>query len=247
MTNTPAAIELHDVHKSFGAQHVLRGMTLRVAEGETVVVLGRSGIGKSVMLRLLVGLEKPDSGSVSIHGQDITALRGNALNQMRAKIGFLFQDAALYDSLTVEENVAFPIRHRSDVAKPEKRGRVKELLSFVGMEQAAKKMPADISGGMRKRVGLARALALDPDILLFDEPTSALDPITAREIEDLILKLQQERHVTSLVVTHDIRGAGHYANRMAFVDRGTIAAVGTLDELRQSRHPFVSEFLREAL
>jgi phospholipid/cholesterol/gamma-HCH transport system ATP-binding protein len=247
MTAMPVVIDLHDVHKSFGAQQVLRGLTLSVADGETVVVLGRSGIGKSVMLRLLVGLDTPDSGSVCIHGQDITALRGDALSDARAKIGFLFQDSALYDSLTVEENVAFPIRHRRDVAKADKHGRVKELLSFVGMEQEATKMPADLSGGMKKRVGLARALALDPDILLFDEPTSALDPITAGEIEDLICKLQKERHVTSLVVTHDIRGAGHYANRMAFVDQGTIAAVGTLDQLRQSRHPFVTEFLREAL
>ena len=241
------AIELRDVHKRFGSQEVLKGVNLRIADGETVVVMGRSGIGKSVMLRLLVGLEKPDQGSVHIHGEDITNLRGDALNAVRSRIGFLFQEAALYDSLTVAENVAFPIRHRSGARAPEKKDRVRELLSFVGMENDGRKKPSDISGGMKKRVGLARALALDPDILLFDEPTSALDPITAREIEDLILKLQKERHVTSLVVTHDIRGARHYANRMAFVDQGTIAAIGTLDELRSSRHPFVTEFLREAL
>jgi phospholipid/cholesterol/gamma-HCH transport system ATP-binding protein len=242
-----AAIELRDLYKRYGSQQVLCGLNLSITEGETVVVLGRSGTGKSVTLRLIVGLDQPDSGSVKVHGQEITSLKGDALNAARSKIGFLFQDAALYDSLTVAENVAFPIRHRSDVAKPEKHGRVQELLSFVGMEKDAAKMPADISGGMKKRVGLARALALDPDILLFDEPTSALDPITAREIEDLILKLQKERHVTSLVVTHDIRGARHYANRMAFVDKGAIAAIGTLEELRANRHPFVTEFLREAL
>lgn len=247
MSATAPAIELRDLHKSFGTQQVLKGLSLAIAEGETVVVLGRSGTGKSVMLRLIVGLEHPDSGTVRIHGQDITGLRGDQLNAVRSKIGFLFQDAALYDSLTVEENVAFPIRHRSDVATPAKKDRVKEVLSFVGMEKDASKMPSDISGGMKKRVGLARALALEPDILLFDEPTSALDPITAREIEDLILKLQKERHVTSLVVTHDIRGARHYANRMAFVDQGTIAAAGTIEELKKSAHPFVSEFLREAL
>lgn len=247
MNATTAAIELVDVHKRFGTQEVLKGVHLTIAEGETVVVLGRSGTGKSVMLRLLVGLDQADSGSVRIHGQEISGLRGDELNAVRSRIGFLFQESALYDSLTVEDNVAFPIRHRRDVAKPERKDRVRELLSFVGMDNAARKMPSEISGGMRKRVGLARALALDPDILLFDEPTSALDPITAREIEDLILKLQKERHVTSLVVTHDIRGARHYANRMAFVDQGTIAAIGTLDELRKSAHPFVSEFLREAL
>jgi phospholipid/cholesterol/gamma-HCH transport system ATP-binding protein len=247
MSDAPAALELTDVHKTYGTQHVLRGLNLRLSEGETVVVLGRSGTGKSVMLRIIAGLEKPDSGSVKVHGQEITGLKLDALNGVRTKIGFLFQDAALYDSLTVADNVAFPIRHRSDVAKPAKKDRVRELLSFVGMEKDAHKMPADISGGMRKRVGLARALALDPDILLFDEPTSALDPITAREIEDLVLKLQKERHVTSLVVTHDIRGARHYANRMAFVDNGVIAGIGTLEELRASRHPFVTEFLREAL
>jgi phospholipid/cholesterol/gamma-HCH transport system ATP-binding protein len=242
-----AAIEVLNAHKSFGRQHVLKGIDLTINEGETVVVLGRSGTGKSVMLRLIIGLEKPDSGTIKVHGQDITGLELDELNVVRSKVGFLFQDAALYDSLTVEDNVAFPIRHRRDRAAPEKQGQVKELLSFVGMEQEGAKMPSDLSGGMKKRVALARALALDPDILLFDEPTSALDPITAREIEELILKLQRERHVTSLVVTHDIRGARHYANRMAFVDQGTIAAIGTIDELRQSRSPFVSEFLREAL
>lgn len=246
MTAAPAIV-LKDVHKRFGTQEVLKGLNLTINQGETVVVLGRSGTGKSVMLRMIVGLEKPDSGSVQIHGQEISGLRLDELNAVRSKIGFLFQDAALYDSLSVEDNVAFPIRHRSDVGKPEKQNRVSELLSFVGMEKDAKKMPSDISGGMKKRVGLARALALDPDILLFDEPTSALDPITAHEIEELILKLQKERHVTSLVVTHDIRGARHYANRMAFVDQGTIAAIGTLEELKADKHPFVSEFLREAL
>jgi len=209
--------------------------------------MGRSGTGKSVTLRMLVGLEWPDTGSVCVHGEDITRLRGDALNSIRARIGFLFQEAALYDSMSVADNVAFPIRHRADKSKPAKRDHVRELLSFVGMENEGGKMPADLSGGMKKRVALARALALDPDILLFDEPTSALDPITAHEIEDLILKLQKERKVTSLVVTHDIRGARHYANRMAFVDQGVIAAIGTLEELRASRHPFVVEFLREAL
>jgi phospholipid/cholesterol/gamma-HCH transport system ATP-binding protein len=247
MSETPAAIALHDVHKRFGSQEVLKGMSLTVSEGETVVVMGRSGTGKSVTLRMLVGLERPDSGSVCVHGEEITHLRGDALNGIRARIGFLFQEAALYDSMSVADNVAFPIRHRADKGKPAKRDQVRELLSFVGMENEGGKIPADLSGGMKKRVALARALALDPDILLFDEPTSALDPITAHEIEDLILKLQKERKVTSLVVTHDIRGARHYANRMAFVDQGVIAAIGTLEELRASRHPFVVEFLREAL
>lgn len=244
---TAKALEMIGVHKRFGQQTVLKGLDLSIDEGETVVVLGRSGTGKSVMLRLLVGLETPDAGSIRVHGEEITGLRLDELNAARSKIGFLFQDAALYDSLTVAENVNFPIRHRRDQPKSASQDRIHELLSFVGMENDAKKMPSEISGGMKKRVGLARALALDPDILLFDEPTSALDPITAREIEDLILKLQQERHVTSLVVTHDIRGARHYANRMAFVDQGTIAVIGTMDELRRSRHPFVTEFLREAL
>ena len=167
-------------------------------------MLGRSGTGKSVLLRLIIGLEKPDSGSVRIHGQDIAGLALDQLGEIRKKMGFLFQHAALYDSLTVEQNVAFPLQHhKKKMSKSEQGDRVKELLAEVGMEGDLEKMPSDISGGMQKRVGLARALALEPDILLLDEPTAGLDPISAAEIDDLVLKLQEEHHMASIVVTHD--------------------------------------------
>jgi phospholipid/cholesterol/gamma-HCH transport system ATP-binding protein len=248
---TPA-IELRDLRKQFGDQVVLNGITLRVDAGETVAVLGRSGTGKSVLLKLLVGLQKPDSGVIRIRGQEIAALAEPALNAVRAGIGFLFQEAALYDSLDVGDNVAFPLRHRPvngdrgagdppDVAQ-----RVTELLSFVGLEDARAKMPAALSGGMKKRVGLARALALQPDILLFDEPTSALDPITASEIEALILRLRKEQHVASVVVTHDLRSARRIGDRLAFIHKGVFVFDGPPDALKESKHPFVTQFLQEA-
>jgi len=189
------------------------------------------------LLKLIVGLQKPDSGSICIHGKDLTGLSMNQLNEVRKKIGFLFQDAALYDSLTVEENVAFPLRRHTRLSKRERRGKVHELLSSVGMEQDSSKMPSNISGGMQKRVGLARALALDPDILLFDEPTAGLDPITAAEIDELILKLQKERKVASIVVTHDIHGAQMVSDRVALLREGHILIEGTFDTLQQSTDP----------
>src|SRR6201993_3721659 len=200
-------VQVRSLRKSFGEQTVLNGINLEVAHGETLSVLGRSGTGKSVLLKLIIGLHKPDSGSIRVHGQEITGLPLKPLNETRKKVGFLFQQAALYDSLTVEENVAFPLRRHPKISDDERKERVRELLTSVGMDQDAHKMPAEISGGMQKRWGLARALALAPDILLFDEPTAGLDPITAAEIDDLILRLQKERKMTSVIVTHDIHGA----------------------------------------
>src|SRR6202521_431580 len=183
---------LRDVDKSFGAQHVLDGISLTVVRGETLAVLGRSGTGKSVLLKLIIGLEKMDSGSIRIQGQEISGLALNEMNRLRIKMGFLFQQAALYDSLTVEQNVAFPLERHTKMSASERSARVKELLSSVGMERDLTKLPSDISGGMQKRVGLARALALQPEILLLDEPTAGLAPIASGEIDDLILSLQKE-------------------------------------------------------
>ncbi|HXN46630.1 MAG TPA: ATP-binding cassette domain-containing protein, partial [Bryobacteraceae bacterium] len=203
-----AAVAVEGLQKSFGSQKVLNGITLTVFRGETLAVLGRSGTGKSVLLKLIVGLQKPDSGSVCIHGQDIAGLSLDRLGEIRKKIGFLFQHAALYDSLTVEQNVAFPLEHhRKEMSKSERSDRVRELLAEVGMEGNLGKMPSDLSGGMQKRVGLARALALEPDILLLDEPTAGLDPISSGEIDDLVLKLQQQYRMASIVVTHDLHSA----------------------------------------
>ncbi len=233
------------LRKSFGEQRVLNGVDLTVAKGETVAVMGRSGTGKSVLLKLLVGLQAPDAGSISIQGEEITSLGIDRLNEIRKKVGFLFQQAALYDSLTVEENVAFPLSRHTQLSATERKDRVDELLKSVDMQEGLQKLPSEISGGMQKRVGLARALALDPEILLFDEPTAGLDPITAREIGDLIVKLQRERQVSSIVVTHDVQGAKVFSDRMLFMNEGTVVAEGTFDELQDSGESFVAEFLKE--
>jgi phospholipid/cholesterol/gamma-HCH transport system ATP-binding protein len=240
-----AAIVVQGLHKTFGSQTVLNGIDLKIAPRETVAVLGRSGTGKSVLLKLIVGLQKPDSGSVQIHGKDITNLSLDELNDIRKKIGFLFQEAALYDSLTLEENVAFPLRRHNKISEKEQKDRVKELLSEVGMEKDSNKLPSQISGGMKKRAGMARALALDPDILLFDEPTAGLDPITAGEIEELILKLKEEREIASVMVTHDMHSAKAVSDRLALIHEGDILIEGTFDDLKNSDDPFVSQFLRE--
>ena len=239
-------IVIRDLHKSFGSQAVLNGIDLIAEPAETVVVLGRSGTGKSVLLKLMVGLQQPDSGSIRIHGQEIAGLATNRLNEIRKKIGFLFQQAALYDSLTVEENVAFPLRRHTALGDSERKDKVRALLESVGLEKDLAKMPSDISGGMQKRVGLARALALDPDILLFDEPTSGLDPITAAEIGELIVKLKKERNLTSIVVTHDVHGAKSFADRVILLREGAVVIDGSFTELEQSRDPFVLRFLKDA-
>jgi phospholipid/cholesterol/gamma-HCH transport system ATP-binding protein len=243
LINTEPVVNVKGLCKSFEQQVVLRGIDLQVARGETLAVLGRSGTGKSVLLKLIIGLQKPDAGSIQIHGQEVTGLDRKQLNEIRKKIGFLFQQAALYDSLTVEENVAFPLRRHTQMSDAERGERVKELLSSVGMEKDLGKMPADISGGMKKRVGLARALALEPDIMLFDEPTAGLDPITSGEINQLVLKLQKERNTASIVVTHDMHSARTISDRLALINEGTILIEGTFADLQKSQDKIVEEFL----
>jgi phospholipid/cholesterol/gamma-HCH transport system ATP-binding protein len=241
-----APLVVTGLHKSFGSQNVLDGVNLTADRGQTMVVLGRSGTGKSVLLKLIVGLQKPDSGSIRIHGQEIAGLARDQLNEIRKKIGFLFQQAALYDSLTVEENVAFPLERHTTLSGGERHEKARGLLASVGMERDLTKMPSDISGGMQKRVGLARALALDPDLLLFDEPTSGLDPITAAEIGELIMKLKKERNLTSIVVTHDVHGAKSFADRVVLLREGKVVIDGPFPELERSRDPFVVQFLKDA-
>lgn len=234
------------LRKSFGTQEVLKGIDLTVSKGEILAVLGKSGTGKSVLLRLLIGLEKSDSGSIRINGQEITGLPMDPLNEIRKKIGFLFQQAALYDSLTIAENVAFPLKRNTRMSESERTDRVRELLLSVGLDKDLEKMPSDISGGMRKRVGLARALALDPEIILFDEPTAGLDPITAAEIGTLIKKLRDERKMTSIVVTHDMHAAQYFSDRLVMLKEGEILIAGTYSELHNSKDPFVAQFLSDA-
>ena len=243
--NHNPAIRVRGLSKSFGGQRVLRQIDLEVARGETLTVLGRSGTGKSVMLKLVIGLQRPDSGEVEINGERITTMPLDDLNRVRKGMGFLFQGAALYDSLTVEENVAFPLRRHAAMTDDQRHQRVGELLSRVGMEEARKKMPADLSGGMKKRVGLARALALDPRIMLLDEPTAGLDPITASEINKLIRELQRERSISSIVVTHDMRSVEDVADRVAMLNEGRILIDGTLGDLKHCGDPLVSKFIHE--
>lgn len=237
-----ASIVIHDLHKAFGEQVVLNGINFRVEHGETLVVLGRSGTGKSVLLKLMIGLQMPDSGFIQIAGQKIGEADEVQLNQLRKRMGFLFQHAALYDSLTVQENIAFPLARHSDLSPEERKNRAKELLASVGMEKDLDKMPSEISGGMQKRVGLARAMALDPEILLFDEPTAGLDPITSAEIGKLIVEHRDQRGVTSVVVTHDVRGAKVFSDHFLVIDKGNVLIEGAFADLQKSDDPVVSQF-----
>jgi phospholipid/cholesterol/gamma-HCH transport system ATP-binding protein len=238
------AIDIQAVTKSFGTQKVLDGVSFQVHRGETRAVLGRSGTGKSVLLRIIVGLQTPDSGAAMILGKNMATATAEEISEVRTQMGFLFQHAALYDSLTIQQNVAFPlVHHRRDLSDAERRDRVDALLQEVGLDGHSDKMPADISGGMQKRVGLARALALDPLILLLDEPTAGLDPISSGEIDELILKLQEQHQMASIVVTHDMISAKTIASRIALMDKGKVVIEGSFDDLQKSDDKFVSQFL----
>jgi phospholipid/cholesterol/gamma-HCH transport system ATP-binding protein len=238
------AIVIQEVTKSFGSQRVLDGVSFNVRRGETLAVLGRSGTGKSVLLKIIVGLQSPDSGAALILGTNMTSASEAEIAAARKQMGFLFQHAALYDSLTIEENVAFPLlHHRADLSQSERQDRVRDLLQEVGLDGHLDKMPSDISGGMQKRVGLARALALDPVILLLDEPTAGLDPISSGEIDELVLNLQKKHQLASIVVTHDMVSAKTIATRIALMDNGKIVIEGTFDDLQKSDESFVSQFL----
>ncbi len=244
--NQHEQIVVKDLHKAFGDRTVLEGIDLEVARGETLAVLGRSGTGKSVLLKLIIGLQAPDSGSVRISGHEIRGLDVKRINEVRRRIGFLFQHAALYDSLTAGENVSFPLRRHTAMSLAETRDRARELLASVGMDREGDKLPSEISGGMQKRVGLARALALDPDILLFDEPTAGLDPITAAEIARLILDLKNKREMTAVVVTHDLRNAKVISDRMVLLHEGKVRVQGVFADLEKSRDPFVMRYLADS-
>ena len=239
----PAAIDLRDVRKSFEGKRVLDGISLRIRKGETLAVLGPSGGGKTVLLKHLVGLLKPDAGRVEVAGVDLAAVDLEELNEVRTRIGYLFQGAALLNSLTVFENVALPMRERGDSDEENLAKEVAERLDWVGLKDSGDKLPAELSGGMRKRAGLARALMGRPEILLYDEPTSGLDPPGAAGIGDLILRLQERLGVTSVVVTHDIDLAFRVSNRLAMLKDGAICKLGSPDEFRNSEDPGIRSFI----
>ena len=236
-------IEVKNLTKRYGGNVVLDDVSLSFAEGTTTVILGGSGSGKTVFMKHLIGLNKPDSGQVLIDGQDLVPMGQNELDVLRRKFGMVFQGAALFDSMTVGENCAFPLREHEKLPEAEIRRRVDERLAQVGLEGAAAKFPAELSGGMRKRVGLARALMLDPKIVLYDEPTTGLDPITTDSVDEMILEAAKKFKVTSVVISHDIGSAFKVANQLAVLYKGKFVATGPPEEVRASEHPFVKKFL----
>jgi phospholipid/cholesterol/gamma-HCH transport system ATP-binding protein len=236
-------IKLVDLHKSFGSQKVLNGLDIEIGDGRTTVIIGRSGGGKSVLLKHIIGLIRPDRGQVLIDGVDITKLNDRDLNEVRKKFGMLFQEAALFDSMTVGENVAFPLREHTSMAEHEIRETVAERLRSVGLTGVESKIPSELSGGMRKRVGLARAIAMNPQIVLFDEPTTGLDPVMTEAINRLIIDTQKRFNLTCVVISHDIRSIFEIGHAIAMLYEGKIIAYGTPEELRASRDPVIVQFL----
>jgi phospholipid/cholesterol/gamma-HCH transport system ATP-binding protein len=241
---TGPVVVLDHVSKSFGAEVVLEDVSFDIERGRAFCLLGRSGTGKSVTLKHVVGLVKPDRGRVIVEGHDVPTLPRARLNELRKRIGFLFQDAALFDSISVGENVAFPLRRHTRMTDSAIRARARDGLAEVGLGDEYDKMPGDLSGGMRKRAGLARAMALDPALLLVDEPSAGLDPITAGEIDRLLLEQKRQHHVTLLVVTHDIPSARTVGDELAVLDCGRLVARGTPDELDRSTSELVRAFMR---
>ena len=236
-------IELKDVHKSFGPKKVLEGFSLIVPEGETVVIIGYSGTGKSVAIKHIVGLLEPDSGEVWVDGLRVDELSRKDLYALRRQIGYVFQFAALFDSMNVGENVAMGLRKQGELTEKEITVRVDEALQLVDLPDDKKRMPAELSGGMRKRVGIARAIALRPKYILYDEPTTGLDPVTAATIDALMVRMREQLHVTGIVITHDMRSAYTVGTRIAMLYEGTVRAVGTIDEIQHSTDPIVRQFI----
>jgi phospholipid/cholesterol/gamma-HCH transport system ATP-binding protein len=242
-TDTPA-VELRHLTKAFGTRRVLDDVCLVVPAGRAVCILGRSGTGKSVTLKHIIGLMRPDSGSVLVEGEDVTQMGGRDLSRVRKRIGLLFQNAALFDSISVGENVAFPLRRHTKLPNQEIRDRAQALLAQVSLEREYDKMPADLSGGMRKRAGLARALALEPAIVLADEPSAGLDPITAGEIDQLLVELNERAGTTLIVVTHNIPSARVIGDELVFLHEGRVLAQGDADALDRSDVPLVKQFMQ---
>lgn len=237
-------LEVQNLSKSFGENHVLKGINLSLEKGETLVVIGKSGSGKSVLIKCLVGLIIPDEGTITLFGNNLDLGDKKALNLVRKRIGFLFQSAALYDSMTVGENLAFPLRQTEDMDDKQKLELMENALMEVGLEGTFNKMPSELSGGMRKRLGLARTLIMKPEIILYDEPTTGLDPITSREMSELILKVQNKTKCGAILITHDMACAKETANRVVVLKSGVIEAQGTYDELANSKDEWIKSLFQ---
>ena len=241
--NGTVMVKMEHVKKSFGNNHVLRDINLVINKGENLAILGQSGTGKSVLIKCIVGLVEIDDGKLLIHGKNISELKDRELIETQKKIGFLFQSGALYDSMTVRENLEFPLRKQlRSIPKEKLDSLVKEALHDVGLDKAIDKTPSELSGGMRKRLGLARTLILKPEIMLYDEPTTGLDPITSKEISNLILEVQKKYNTTSIIITHDIECTRLTANRIIVIKDGVCAAEGTFNELEKSADPWIRSF-----
>ena len=240
-----AIIEFKNVHKSFDENKVLRGLNLTVFKGENLVILGKSGSGKSVTIKCIVGLTKVNSGEILVFGTDITQLHYADLNKVRMRIGFLFQNGALYDSMTVRQNLEFTLKHHDkNLSENEIEIAIKKALEDVGLLEVIHKMPSELSGGMKKRIGLARALIIAPEIILYDEPTSGLDTITSREIDELILEIQKKRKTTAIIITHDLACARITGDRIMIIKDGVINAIGSYEELKNSSDNWVKSFFK---
>jgi phospholipid/cholesterol/gamma-HCH transport system ATP-binding protein len=236
-------IEINGVHKNFRDNHVLKGVDLTINKGETTVILGRSGCGKSVLLKLIMGLMKPDEGEILVNGDNVASMNDKQLSKLRQKFGMLFQASALFDSMTVDENVGLGLREHTELPEQEVKQKVIQKLKMVGLSEVEHQKPAALSGGMKKRVGLARAIAMDPEYVLYDEPTTGLDPIMADVINELIISLRNTLTITSIAVTHDIVSAYKIADRIAMLYEGKIIFVGTPDEVKNTDHAVVRQFI----
>jgi len=238
-----SVIQINDLHVAFGDNYVLRGVDLDLYKGENLVVLGRSGTGKSVLIKVVVGLLKPDSGTVKVLGEDVTALNSMALDKLRLKVGFSFQNSALYDSMTVRENLEFPlVRNVRNLTRAEINRQIEEALDDVGLKQAINQVPAELSGGQRKRIGIARTLILKPEIMLYDEPTAGLDPITCTDINNLINEVQERHGASSIIITHDLTCAKTVGDRVAMLFDGQFQRVGTFEEVFATDDERVQQF-----
>lgn len=241
--NNDVVIRVRDLHKVFGGKQVLEGVSFNLIRGETLAILGRSGQGKSVLIKCIVRLIFPDAGSIEVLERDVVNLEERELNELRIRIGYLFQEGALYDSMTLSENLMFPLnRNKPGLTRTEKENLVKETLKSVDLFDARDKMPAELSGGMRKRAGLARTLVLQPEIILYDEPTTGLDPYTSRDINDLIVRVQEIYNVSSIVVTHDMKCARRVSDRIVILQNGNFIAMGTYDELENHEDEMIRNY-----